>query len=148
MSGLHLTLNQYYVPSMTCPHHDHLPREVWSRRARFAIFERQAFLLTIGDFTGKASAARTHRSIASAGRSPRATINPPARGGGDRAAFDSLVPLVHGELKGMARHYMLRERAGNSLQTTGLVNEAYIRLVEAEGVDWQDRAHFFAVSGR
>jgi RNA polymerase sigma-70 factor, ECF subfamily len=68
--------------------------------------------------------------------------------GGDRAAFDSLVPLVHGELKRMARHYMLRERAGNSLQTTALVNEAYIRLVEAEGVDWQDRAHFFAVSGQ
>ena len=64
---------------------------------------------------------------------------------GDREALDRLVPLVSDELHGLAHRYMQREPAGHPLQTTALVNEAYLRLVDAGGVDWQGRAHFFAV---
>jgi RNA polymerase sigma factor (TIGR02999 family) len=67
---------------------------------------------------------------------------------GDSTALDRLVPLVHGELRRLARRYMRRERAGHTLQTTALINEAYIRLVGAQGVNWQNRAQFFAVSAR
>jgi RNA polymerase sigma factor (TIGR02999 family) len=68
--------------------------------------------------------------------------------GGDRAAFDKLVPLVHDELHRLAHRYMVRERAGHTLQTTALVNEAYLRLIDARQVDWQDQAHFFAISSK
>jgi RNA polymerase sigma-70 factor, ECF subfamily len=67
---------------------------------------------------------------------------------GDRTALDRLVPLVHVELRRLARRYMRRERAGHTLQTTALINEAYIRLVEAQRVNWQNRAHFFGISAR
>ena len=67
---------------------------------------------------------------------------------GDSSALDRLVPLVHGELRRLARRYMRRERAGHTLQTTALINEAYIRLVGAQGVNWQNRAQFFAISAR
>ena len=66
--------------------------------------------------------------------------------GGDGAALDKLMPLVHDELHRLAHHYMRRERAGHILQTTALVNEAYLRLIDAKEVEWQDRAHFFAIS--
>lgn len=65
---------------------------------------------------------------------------------GNRAALDQLIPLVSTELHRLAHHYMRRERAGHTLQTTALVNEAYVRLVDASRVEWRDRAHFFAVS--
>jgi len=65
---------------------------------------------------------------------------------GNRAALDLLIPLVSTELHRLAHHYMRRERAGHTLQTTALVNEAYVRLVDASRVEWRDRAHFFAVS--
>jgi RNA polymerase sigma factor (TIGR02999 family) len=65
---------------------------------------------------------------------------------GDKAALDRLIPLVSAELHRLAHHYMRRERAGHTLQTTALVNEAYVRLVDASRVEWRDRAHFFAVS--
>ena len=65
---------------------------------------------------------------------------------GDRAALDRLIPLVSAELHRLAHYYMRRERAGHTLQTTALVNEAYVRLVDASRVEWRDRAHFFAVS--
>jgi RNA polymerase sigma-70 factor, ECF subfamily len=65
--------------------------------------------------------------------------------GGDNAALDKLIPRVHDELHRLAHLYMRRERAGHMLQTTALVNEAYIRLVDAREVDWRDRAHFFAI---
>jgi RNA polymerase sigma factor (TIGR02999 family) len=65
---------------------------------------------------------------------------------GDRAALDRLIPLVSTELHRLAHHYMRRERTGHTLQTTALVNEAYVRLVDASRVEWRDRAHFFAVS--
>jgi RNA polymerase sigma factor (TIGR02999 family) len=69
-----------------------------------------------------------------------------AWGGGDRSALDRLVPLVHQELRRLARRQMGRERRGHMLQTTALVNEAYIRLIDISRVRWQDRAHFFAMS--
>lgn len=67
---------------------------------------------------------------------------------GDRAALDELTPLVHEELRRLARLYMGRERAGHTLQTTALVNEAYVRLIDWRNVRWQNRAHFFAVSAQ
>ena len=71
-----------------------------------------------------------------------------AWGGGDQAALDQLVPLVHDELRRIARGYMRRERAGHTLQTTALVNEAYLRLVDQRSVRWQNRAHFFAIAAQ
>lgn len=68
--------------------------------------------------------------------------------GGDRAALEQLIPLVYGELRRMARGYMRREQPGNTLQATALVNEAFLRLVDVTGVQWQDRAHFFAISAQ
>lgn len=68
--------------------------------------------------------------------------------GGDPAARDRLAPLISNELRRMARHYMRGERDGHTLQATALVNEAWIRLVDAAAVNWQDRAHFFAVSAQ
>lgn len=68
--------------------------------------------------------------------------------GGEIAALDRLTPLVYDELRRMARRYMRRERAGNSLQATALVNEAYLRLVDVHTVDWKDRVHFFAVAAQ
>lgn len=80
--------------------------------------------------------------------SPEITELLKAWGGGDAAALDQLTPLVYEELRRLARRYMRNERAGNTLQTTALVNEAYLRLVDAQRVGWQDRAHFFAVSAQ
>ena len=65
---------------------------------------------------------------------------------GDEAALSELMPLVHDELQRLAHRYMLRERAGHTLETTALVNEAYLRLIDAKRVEWQDRAHFFAIA--
>jgi len=71
-----------------------------------------------------------------------------AWGGGDATALERLLPLVHDDLRRLARHQMHGERAGHTLQTTALVNEAYIRLIDASRVQWQDRTHFFAMSAR
>jgi RNA polymerase sigma factor (TIGR02999 family) len=68
--------------------------------------------------------------------------------GGDKAALDKLMPLIHQELRRIAHHYMSRERPGHTLQTTALVNEAYLKLVNREGVHWQNRAHFFAIASQ
>jgi RNA polymerase sigma factor (TIGR02999 family) len=59
-----------------------------------------------------------------------------------------LLPLVHGELRRLAARHMRRERPGHTLQTSALVNEAYLRLIEIREVQWQDRAHFFAMASR
>jgi RNA polymerase sigma factor (TIGR02999 family) len=67
---------------------------------------------------------------------------------GDQSALDKLVPLVQSELHRLAHHYMGRERPGHTLQTSALVNEAYIRLIDWKNVRWQNRAHFFAVSAQ
>lgn len=66
--------------------------------------------------------------------------------GGDAAALDRLIPRVYQELRRIAGHFMQNERAGRTLQTTALVHEAYLRLIDVTNVDWQHRAHFFAVS--
>jgi RNA polymerase sigma factor (TIGR02999 family) len=71
-----------------------------------------------------------------------------AWGDGDQAALEELAPLVHSELHRLAHHYMGRERPGHTLQTSALVNEAYIRLIDWKNVHWQNRAHFFAVSAQ
>src|SRR5919106_2429732 len=71
-----------------------------------------------------------------------------AWGKGDAGALDRLIPLVHKQLHQIARRCMRRERAGHSLQATALVNETYLRLVDAARVNWQDRAHFLAMSAR
>ena len=68
--------------------------------------------------------------------------------GGDQNALEKLTPIVYEELHKLARRYMRRERPGHSLQTTALVNEAYIRLVDYKRMQWQNRAHFFAVSAQ
>jgi RNA polymerase sigma-70 factor (ECF subfamily) len=68
--------------------------------------------------------------------------------GGDGAALDRLTPIVYEELRRLASYYMKGERDGHSLQTTALVNEAYLRLVNIQRMQWQDRAHFFAVSAQ
>lgn len=67
---------------------------------------------------------------------------------GDVAALDELTPLVLAELRTLARAYMRREGPDHSLQATGLVNECYLRLLQTRTVDWQNRAHFFALSAR
>lgn len=69
-----------------------------------------------------------------------------AWGEGDRAALDQLTPLVYAELHQIAHRYMRRQPAGQTLQTSALVNEAYLRLADVEGVRWENRTHFFAVS--
>jgi len=67
---------------------------------------------------------------------------------GDQSALERLTPIVFDELHRLASRYMKCERPGHSLQTTALVNEAYIRLVDYKRMEWQDRAHFFAVSAQ
>jgi RNA polymerase sigma factor (TIGR02999 family) len=67
---------------------------------------------------------------------------------GDQTAVNKLTPLVEAELRRLARHYLRRERPGHVLQTTALINEAWLRLIEWKQVTWQDRAHFFGVSAR
>ena len=68
-----------------------------------------------------------------------------AWGQGEDAALEKLVPLVYQELRRLAHWYMTGERTGHTLQTTALVNEAYLRLVDSRKVNWQNRAHFFAI---
>lgn len=82
------------------------------------------------------------------GRSAEITVFLKAWRDGDDAALDRLTPVVYNELRRLARRYMRRERLGNTLQTTALVNEAFLRLVDVHNVDWRDRAHFFAVSAQ
>jgi len=67
---------------------------------------------------------------------------------GDETAFEELIPLVYPELKRLARRYMGRENPGHTLQTSALINEAYLRLVDQHNIQWQDRGHFFAVATR
>ncbi len=67
---------------------------------------------------------------------------------GDKAALDQLIPLVHHELHRLARHYMNRENSGHTLQTSALLNEAYVRLIDQQSVPWQNRDHFYAVAAQ
>jgi RNA polymerase sigma-70 factor, ECF subfamily len=85
-----------------------------------------------------------------------ATLNSPAEitrlleswGEGDKAALDALVPVVHKELRRLAHRFMRHERAEVPFQTTELVNEVYLKLIDCSRVRWQDRAHFFAISSQ
>jgi RNA polymerase sigma factor (TIGR02999 family) len=67
---------------------------------------------------------------------------------GDQAALEKLTPLVEAELRRLAHHYLARERSDHTLQTTALINEAWLRLIDWKQVSWQNRAHFFGVSAR
>ena len=67
---------------------------------------------------------------------------------GNQSALDELYPLVYDELHRLARRYMSRERKGHTLQTTALINEAYVRLVDQKNVHWANRSHFFAISAQ
>ena len=67
---------------------------------------------------------------------------------GDKAALDQLIPVVYDELRRQASRYLRRERPGHTLQTTALVNEAYLRLVDQKNVRWQNRAHFFGIAAQ
>jgi RNA polymerase sigma factor (TIGR02999 family) len=71
-----------------------------------------------------------------------------AWGSGDQAALDQLMPLVYDELKRLARRHLGRERRGHTLQTTALVNEAYLKLVDQRAVHWESRAQFFALAAQ
>jgi RNA polymerase sigma-70 factor, ECF subfamily len=71
-----------------------------------------------------------------------------AWGDGDQSALENLTPLVYEELHSLARRHMSREREGHTLQATALIHEVYLRLVEFQSVQWQDRVHFYAVCSR
>ena len=71
-----------------------------------------------------------------------------AWGQGDQQALEQLMPLVYAQLRAQARRYMRNERSGATLQSTALVHEVYLRLVNAQDVDWHDRVHFFALSAQ
>jgi RNA polymerase sigma factor (TIGR02999 family) len=79
---------------------------------------------------------------------PRITQLLVAWGHGDEAALDRIIPLVHGELQQIARRCMGGQHGGHSLQPTALVNEAYLRLVDVQQMNWQNRAHFLAMAAR
>jgi RNA polymerase sigma factor (TIGR02999 family) len=68
--------------------------------------------------------------------------------GGNRAALDRLMPLVYDELRRLARRHLQRERSDHTLQTTALVHEAYLKLIDQDRAQWQNRAHFFAIAAR
>jgi RNA polymerase sigma factor (TIGR02999 family) len=71
-----------------------------------------------------------------------------AWGNGDEAALEQLAPLIHAELHRLAHHYMSRERGGHTLQTSALINEAYVRLIDWKSARFQNRAHFFGVAAQ
>jgi RNA polymerase sigma factor (TIGR02999 family) len=69
-------------------------------------------------------------------------------GNGNQAALDQLIPLVYTELRQLARRYMSRKRPGHTMQTTALIHEAYLRLVDQNQVRWENRAHFLGIAAR
>jgi RNA polymerase sigma factor (TIGR02999 family) len=79
---------------------------------------------------------------------PRVTALLQAWSGGDSAALDRLIPIVHDELYRIAHRCMAAEKPGHTLQPTALVNEAYLRLIETRRMNWQNRAHFLAMAAR
>ncbi len=80
--------------------------------------------------------------------SPQVTQLLLAWNAGDKAALDQLIPIVYEELHRIARRYMHKERGGHQLQTTALLNETYLRLIDVRQTEWQNRAHFFAIAAR
>jgi RNA polymerase sigma factor (TIGR02999 family) len=69
-------------------------------------------------------------------------------GRGDKESLDELMPIVYDELRRQAARYLRREKAGHTLQTTALIHEAYVRLVDQRNVQWQNRAHFFGIAAQ
>lgn len=69
-------------------------------------------------------------------------------GNGEQHAVEQLLPLVYGELRGLAKRYLRRERQGHTLETSALVHEAYVRMIGQQKVEWRNRAHFFAISAQ
>ena len=67
---------------------------------------------------------------------------------GDQDALERLIPVVYDELHRQAAHYLRRERLGHTLQTTALIHEAYLRLINQQNIEWQHRAHFYAIAAR
>jgi RNA polymerase sigma factor (TIGR02999 family) len=82
------------------------------------------------------------------GRSAKTTQLLHAWATGDRAALDELTPRVYAELRRIAGRHMQNERPGRSIQTTALVHEVYLKLIDITNVDWRHRAHFFAISSQ
>jgi RNA polymerase sigma-70 factor (ECF subfamily) len=82
------------------------------------------------------------------GSEPKITELLLAWGEGDETALEQLIPLVYQELHRLARHYMRQEQPGHTLETTALINEAYLRLVDTNRVPWQNRSHFYAICAR
>ena len=82
------------------------------------------------------------------GQNPNVTELLKEWSGGDIAALEELTPLIYPELHRIAKSYMRRERDGHTLQTSALVNEAYIRLIDWKSAKWENRAHFFGVSAQ
>jgi RNA polymerase sigma-70 factor, ECF subfamily len=97
---------------------------------------------------GRAGVPCTLGSAMTAAPIPQLTRMLVAWSGGDTAALDDLVPHVEAELRRLARGYMRRERDGHLLQTTALINEAYLRLIDQRAVRWQNRAHFFGIAAQ
>jgi RNA polymerase sigma factor (TIGR02999 family) len=108
----------------------HMPRETW----HYKCYNRHNFQIIRGQMSRPSTEEITGLLL--------------AWGQGNAAALERLMPLVYDELHRLAHQYMNRERAGHTLQTTGLVNEAYLRLVDMNRVQWQNRAHFFAISAK
>src|SRR5205814_170102 len=99
--------------------------------------------------TSHGQTSRTYTGVAMANSSPnKVTQLLLDWSNGKEAALDQLMPLVDGELHRLARHYMRHERVGHTLQTTAVVNEAYLRLIDQKNVHWKNRAHFFALSAQ
>jgi RNA polymerase sigma factor (TIGR02999 family) len=107
-----------------------------------------ATIVESGDRVVFGSVAAVYRSVTPDGRAPGPTELLLAWNRGESGAFDQLVPLVHDELRRLARQHMARERRGHTLQASALVNEAYLRLIDLKQMQWRDRAHFFAMSAR
>src|SRR3954469_22022515 len=99
---------------------------------------------------GKIPHAGAYCGAPSMGTPPREAVTELLRAwsDGDDGALERLLPLVEAELRRLARGYMARERRHHTLQTTALVNEAFLRLTDAQRVHWQDRAHFLGISAR
>lgn len=114
------------------------------------IVKRRNHLRKMGLWAYNAAAARAARQegAVSASETHHVTRLLVGWSAGDDAALDQLTPLVHQELRRIARRHMAHERAGHILQPTALVNEAYLRLVDIRRVRWNDRAHFFAMAAR
>jgi len=105
--------------------------------------------LPFGKISGTSAPAQSEQRLQMAQSSPHeVTQLLEDWSSGDQVALDKLIPLVESELHRLAHHYMDRERAGHTLQTTALVNEAYLRLVGQANVDWHNRSHFFGIAAR